>query len=91
MPPRAGIRIAVLKGECPRPWWVRDYNHHRMLKTMRLVALVASAFLLVASSANAHVFVQPFGPYLDDHAYVIDTARSVSGVITSRDATPMYS
>ncbi len=35
--------------------------------------------------ANAHVFVQPFGPYLDDHAYVVDTARSVSGVI---DAAP---
>lgn len=35
--------------------------------------------------ANAHVFVQPFGPYLDDHAYVVETARSVSGVV---DAAP---
>ena len=35
--------------------------------------------------ANAHVFVQSFAPYLEDHSYVATTARSVSGVI---DAAP---
>ncbi len=35
--------------------------------------------------ANAHVFVQPFGPYLDDHVQVAETARRINGVV---DAAP---
>jgi lipoprotein-releasing system permease protein len=35
--------------------------------------------------ANAHIFVQPYGPLLDDHATIAETARMVPGVV---DASP---
>ncbi len=36
--------------------------------------------------ANAHVFVQPFGPYLEDPDGVIETVREVPGVIAAAPA-----
>jgi len=35
--------------------------------------------------ANAHIFVQPYGPLLDGHELIVETARGVPGVI---DASP---
>jgi lipoprotein-releasing system permease protein len=73
---------------------MRETDTTWMARIVGVAALIIALALLTGFQddiqdkivgANAHIFVQPFGPLLGDHATIAETARTVPGVV---DASP---